>query len=174
MIEEENMRKEDIAKAIRDMISLTMQDSGRPTEDISHFMKVWGFARTIGISEHLDEHTQYILELAAVVHDIACPLCRRKYGNTCGIYQEREGIPMAKEFYSGYGLDETDLERICFLVGHHHTYRNVNGLDWQILLEADFLVNAGESEKYRRNVQKFRENVFQTETGIQLLAEMYL
>lgn len=45
-------------------------------------------ARTIGTLENLDRHSQEILELAAVVHDIACPLYREKYGNTDGKNQE--------------------------------------------------------------------------------------
>lgn len=54
--------------------------------DIAHFLKVWAFARTIGEGEHLCEKDQFILETAAIVHDIACPLCRTKYGNTDGKY----------------------------------------------------------------------------------------
>lgn len=53
--------------------------------DIEHFLKVWAYAKTIGEQESVDENTQGILELAAVVHDISCPLCREKYGNTRGI-----------------------------------------------------------------------------------------
>ena len=44
--------------------------------DINHFLKVWSMAKTIGELEGLDGHTQEVLELTAVVHDIACPLCR--------------------------------------------------------------------------------------------------
>lgn len=65
------------------------------------------------------------------------------------------------------------LERICYLVAHHHTFTDVKGMDYQILLEADFLVNAGEQEKYRKAVSEFRENVFKTETGIGLLEAIY-
>ena len=57
--------------------------------DINHFLKVWAFAKTIGKLEGLDSHTQTVLELTALVHDIACPLCREKYGNTDGKNQER-------------------------------------------------------------------------------------
>lgn len=46
--------------------------------DIDHFLKVWAMAKTIGEIEKLDRHTQEILELAAVVHDIAYLLCREK------------------------------------------------------------------------------------------------
>ena len=44
--------------------------------DINHFLKVWSYARNIGQMEGLDDHTQEVLELTAVVHDISCPLCR--------------------------------------------------------------------------------------------------
>lgn len=46
--------------------------------DIDHFMKVWAYAKTIGELENIDDETQYILEIAALTHDIACPLCREK------------------------------------------------------------------------------------------------
>lgn len=44
--------------------------------DIDHLVRVWTFAKTIGELEHIDAETQYILEVAAITHDIACPLCR--------------------------------------------------------------------------------------------------
>lgn len=46
--------------------------------DIDHFIKVWSYAKTIGELEGLDAHTQEVLELAAVIHDIACPLLPRE------------------------------------------------------------------------------------------------
>ena len=109
--------------------------------DIDHFLKVWAMAKTIGELEGLDSHTQEILELAAVVHDIACPLCREKYGNTNGKHQELESPPLVEEFFDGLPVSRPDMERISWLVAHHHTYTNVDGLDHQILLEADFLGN---------------------------------
>ena len=47
--------------------------------DIYHFLKVWAFAKNIGEAEGLDPKTQETLEMAAVVHDIACPGKIRKY-----------------------------------------------------------------------------------------------
>ena len=46
--------------------------------DVEHFLKVLSYAGMIGKLEGLDEKTQDILEMAAIVHDIACPLCREK------------------------------------------------------------------------------------------------
>ena len=66
--------------------------------DINHFLKVWAMAKTIGELEGLDGHTQEVLELTAVVHDIACPLCREKYGNADGKHQELESPPLVEAF----------------------------------------------------------------------------
>ena len=51
--------------------------------DIYHFLKVWAFAKNIGEAEGLDPKTQETLEMAAVVHDIACPLCREWITRSC-------------------------------------------------------------------------------------------
>lgn len=159
-----------VSDAITKMIAISEGNQ----HDICHFMKVWGFARTIGEAEGLEERTRMILELAAVVHDIACPSLREQYGNAPGHLQEIEGPPLVREFYKDAGMDEEMLDRICYLIAKHHTYTNVDGLDYQILLEADFLVNAGEHENDRKAVPKFHDRVFRTRTGIALLEDMYL
>ena len=43
--------------------------------DVAHFLKVHQYARIIGKLEHLEKREQEILEVAAIVHDIACPMC---------------------------------------------------------------------------------------------------
>lgn len=141
--------------------------------DIEHFMKVWGYAKAIGELEHLDPHAQRTLELAAIAHDIACPLCREKYGSTAGPYQQTEGVPLTRDFYADFGLPAEQLERICYLVGHHHTFENIEGADYQILVEADFIVNASESGMSKQAIAAFCQNVFRTDTGKSLLASIY-
>ena len=142
--------------------------------DINHFLKVTAFARTIGLQEQLDERTQLTLELTAIVHDIACPLCREKYGRASGDLQEQESEALLRPFLAEFNLDEEMRERVIHLVTHHHTYTGVDGMDWQILLEADFLVNACEGNMTREAIESFRANVFRTPTGITLLNTMYL
>ena len=142
--------------------------------DIDHFLKVWAFAQTIGEQEGLDDQTQLTLELAAVVHDIACPLCRQKYGNANGKYQEMESPPLVEGFFAGMPVERDMAERISWLVAHHHTYTHVDGLDYQILLEADFLVNADEGGLARAAIENMRQSVFRTGAGVRLLDSIYL
>ena len=162
-----------VSQAMNKMIAFYNENSDRNLHDINHCMKVWGFAKLIGEEENLDERTQLTLELAAIVHDIACPLCREKYGNTNGNHQESEGGILAKEFFDEFSIPDEMKERIVYLVAHHHTYANVVGDDYQILLEADFLVNADESDRYKTAVDSFRKKVFKTETGLGILNGMY-
>lgn len=159
-----------VASAIEKMIVFYQGN----LHDINHFLKVWAFAKTIGEQEGLDDQTQLTLELAAVVHDIACPLCRQKYGSTNGKYQELESPPLIEQFFAGLPVERQRVERISWLAAHHHTYTNVEGLDYQILLEADFLVNADENGVSRPAIESMRQSVFRTAAGIRLLDGMYL
>ncbi len=142
--------------------------------DIAHFLKVWAMAKTIGELEGLDGHTQEVLELAAVVHDIACPLCREKYGDTNGKHQELESPPLVEAFFADLSVSRADVDRISWLAAHHHTDTNVDGPDHRILLEADFLVNANEGACARPAIETMRERVFRTPSAIRLLDTIYL
>ena len=142
--------------------------------DVAHFMKVWGFARTIGQLEGLDQQTQQTLEYTAVVHDIACPLCREKYGSASGKHQELESPPLVEAFFAELPVARPDVERISWLAAHHHTYTEIGGIDHQILLEADYLVNADEHGYSRPAIQTFRQRIFRTAAGLRLLDSIYL
>ena len=71
------------------------------------------------------------------------------------------------------GFKEDDIERICFLIAHHHTYTDVDGIDYRILLEADFLVNAFEDNASIESIQHAKESFFETETGKHILDTMF-
>ena len=159
---------------VNDMICKMIAQADGNKHDIAHFLKVYTYARLIGEKEQLDARTQETLEITAVIHDIACPLCREKYGNTSGKHQEEESAPLVAEFFKDVPAGELDVERITWLVTHHHTYTNVEGMDYQILLEADFLVNAGESEYSKQAIENFCRKVFRTEAGTHLLKSMFL
>ena len=122
------------------ILKMISYDHGSP-ERIQHFLKVHSFAKTIAVLEHLDEKTLFITEAAAIVHDIGIRLCLEKYGDGNGKLQEKEGPALAEQMLSELGFEKDVIERVSFLVGHHHTYTGIDGLDYQILVEADFLVN---------------------------------
>lgn len=158
-----------ISSLIDEMISY---DKGDPRR-IQHFMKVHDFARTIGQLEGLDDDTLYILESAAVVHDIGIHVCEEKYGSCEGKLQEKEGPALAKEMLERLGYEQEVIDRVCYLVGHHHTYTNIDGVDYQILVEADFLVNLYEDAVSLDAVHKAYQNIFKTESGRKVCRNMF-
>lgn len=158
------------AKLIQAMVEYDKGDVPR----IQHFMKVHDFAVTIAQLENVDEDTLFILETAAILHDIGIHVSEQKYGNCNGKHQEEEGPAEAiKLLQQVGGYTEQQIERVCFLIAHHHTYKDVEGIDWQILLEADFLVNAYEDHIALDGIKTFEANVFKTTTGKHLLEEMF-
>ena len=140
---------------------------------IQHFIKVHSFAELIGRMEGLDSRTLEILRTAAVLHDIGIHAAEEKYGNCSGKYQEIEGPAPAREILSRLTTDEELIDRVCFLIAHHHTYSGVNGSDWQILLEADFIVNAYEDALKADAIRHFRNNIFKTKSGLSLLNKIF-
>jgi uncharacterized protein len=161
-------------KLVSDIMKSMIAQADGNLHDIAHFMKVYTFARMIGVQEGLSDADQETLEITAILHDIACPLCREKYGNTSGKLQEKESAPLVEAFLKDFKLPDGMPERIVYLVSHHHTYTDVDGIDYQITLEADFLVNADESKMSTDAVQTARERIFKTATGTALLESMYL
>ena len=141
--------------------------------DIDHLIRVWTYSKTIGELEGLDAQTQFVLEVAAITHDIACPLCREKYGNTNGKLQEQEGEVMVRDFLADSGMSEDQIKRVAFLVGHHHTFTDIEGIDYQILVEADYIANATEIGHSQQNVKNFMQKVMKTESGKRILKSIF-
>ena len=141
---------------------------------IQHTTKVHAYARLIGLGEGLDEDTQFILESAALVHDIGIRASEKKYGHQNGKLQEQEGPGVARELLTRLGgYNEAQLERICWLVGHHHTYHVCEDMDYQILIEADFLVNLFEDNESPKAIEAVRRNIFKTKSGLKMFDDMY-
>lgn len=158
---------------VSEVATKMIQYSQGNLQDINHFLKVYAYAKIIGECEQLDRETQTLLEVATILHDIACPLCRKKYGNDAGPLQEAEGPALAKEFLNNCGYPDEFVERVAFLIGHHHTLKDIQGMDYQILIEADYLVNADENKYSEANICTMMDRVFKTRTGISLLKSIY-
>ena len=159
--------------AVSEIMAWMIAWPGNTRHDIEHLVKVWAYARTLGQLEGLDDHALYVLEVAAIVHDIACPALRERTGSCPGKLQEAEGPALAAVFLKDAGMAKADVDRVCYLVAHHHTFTGVDGADWQILLEADYLVNAGESGYSEDNIRHFADSLCKTHAGRELFHSIY-
>lgn len=158
-----------VSKIMEEMIIYFDGDVRR----INHALKVYGFSKTIGELERLHEEDQVILELSSILHDIGIKNSEIKYNSAAGNYQELEGPPVAKDLLTKYSLEADIVDRVCFLIGNHHSYNKIDKIDFQILVEADFLVNIFEDEIKGEQIKIVKEKYFKTEAGKRLIESMY-
>ena len=159
-------------KRIRELF-IKMIEMDRDPDLIQHFTKVHSYCRLIASCEGMDGHASEVLEAAALVHDIAIPLCNEKYGAHPGYLQEKEGPALARALLTDLDFTEEEIHRVCTLVGEHHTCDPVDGLDHQILLEADFIVNSFENGLPKDACLQTYEKVFKTPTGKKIYSTMF-
>lgn len=140
-----------------------------------HFIKVASLAKHLAEGESADKELIELVEAAGLVHDCGIKIGEAKYGagHCTGKIQEQEGPAVARELLKEAGYEEAKVERICYLVGHHHTYSNIDGLDYQILVEADFLVNFYEDGVPKENIAKTVQKIFRTSSGLNLAKLMF-
>lgn len=165
------LRRRDIV-----MFEMIEFDKGDPLR-IQHLIKTREIARLIAVGEKVPSDTKKIIEVAAILHNIGIHPSEEKYGDCTGKHQEQLGPIYARALLNKLAFFPDDfVERVCYLIAHHHTYNNIEGIDYQILVEADFIVNAYEDNLYSEKpdvIRNFRKNVFKTKTGIKLLENFF-
>lgn len=142
-------------------------DVGSPKR-IQHLLKVYMFAKLIGEAEGLDPDTMLILEHTAAVHDIGIRKAEEVYGSSAGKYQEELGPAEADRMLTELGLPRNVIDRACWLIARHHTYADIQGKDYQILVEADFLVNLYEKNEPVTVQKSIYQTIFKTGAGKRL------
>ena len=144
---------------------------GTDTRQVAHALKVFALAEAL--SGGLEAEKRQTLLVAAILHDIGIPNAERKYHSSAGPYQEREGPPVARRILREEGMPAAMTERVCFLIGHHHSYGKIDNSDFQILVEADFLVNMDEDRMPPDAIRSIREKYFKTRAGQAALDSLY-
>ncbi|MHB0935082.1 MAG: HD domain-containing protein [Armatimonadota bacterium] len=118
---------------------------------ITHTRQVLDYAEELMAGEGVDDpREREVITLAVILHDVGIPAAIRVHGSAAGPYQEAEGEAISREILTRLGYDPAGIERVCYLVGHHHTREALDGRDFQLLWEADFLVNAREMDRAQR------------------------
>lgn len=155
------------------MLAMVRYDRG-DVPRVQHFVKVHDFARTIALMEGMADEERFVLEAAAILHDVGIHAAEARYGNCGGKHQEELGPDEARKVLAEVGgFTDGETARICWLIAHHHTYTGVTSADHRILLEADFLVNSFEDRLPTKAIATFRDRVFRTPSALALLADMW-
>ncbi len=154
---------------IAEMIEIFGNDKKR----IDHAVKVYGYASAISELESLDPETGEIIAITAILHDIGIKECERKFNTSAWKCQETEGPPMARDILRKLQVSEDIIERVCFIIGHHHSFEYIDGMDFQVLIEADFIVNATEKDLDKNTAMDFVDRYFKTASGKKIIETMY-
>jgi hypothetical protein len=144
---------------------------GSDLRRINHSLKVYAFAKTL--SGGIDPNERETLLLAAILHDIGIRNAELKYSSSTGEYQEVEGPPVAREMLEAEGVDPNKIDRICYLIGNHHSYSKIEGNDFQLLIESDFLVNFYEDHLPSNAVRSIKQKYFKSPAGLRTVMDMY-
>ena len=167
-------RREEAKDLLRERISLEMKKYfGTDFKRVNHALKVARYAEQILKIE--GGHPLVVLG-AAYLHDIGIHEAERKHGSPSGHYQEIEGPPIARTILEGLTVQREIVDEVCDMIGHHHSPREEESLNFQILYEADWLVNLEEEgiSKDREKLEKVIAKVFKTATGKDLAQKVYL
>ena len=140
---------------------------------INHALKVYSFAQIISENENCNNELHQIITISAILHDIGIHNAEQKYNSAAGNFQELEGPIVAKEILKDTSLPQNMLDRILFLIGHHHSYNKIDDIDFQILVEADFIVNIEEDKMQKNTIDSIVRKIFKTKSGINLITTLY-
>lgn len=146
---------------------------GDDIKRIGHAFKVSGFAQAILAGEGISGETEFTTNLTALLHDIGIREAEQKYHSAAAHFQEMEGPAVARTIMNECGIPGAVAERVCYIVGHHHTYTKIDGPDFQILVEADFLVNIQEGDIPLEAAPTVIKKYFRTGTGRELAFSLF-
>ena len=139
---------------------------GDDRKRIQHAESVAGYAEHIGREEHCD---MAVVMAAAYLHDIGIHNAERHYQSTAARYQEELGPPIAREILQVIGTDRRIIDEVCDIIGHHHTPRDEETLNYKVIYDADLIVNLEEKLKETpsssEHLEKIIEKSFLTKTG---------
>ena len=69
---------------------------------------------------------------------------------------------MVRAFLSDCGMCTGQIDRVAYLVGHHHTLSGIDGIDYQILIEKEA---TAQKEEPKKDVPKDRDYFNSIESG---------
>ncbi len=146
---------------------------GADADRIEHTRRVLDFARRILAQEKGDRD---VVEAAAMLHDIGIPEALRRHGSSAGPYQEKEGVPIAREILERLGAPAELTEHVCGIVGSHHSLGEVETPEFAVIWDADGLVNFPREHDSpdREGRAKRITSIFQTARGRELAREIFL
>ncbi|MDF2841522.1 MAG: hypothetical protein K0Q99_2294 [Clostridia bacterium] len=141
---------------------------------IDHTLKVLSNAENIMDGEGIGGDERELIVIVAILHDIGAVEALHKYGSIDGVYQEKEGPAIARAILHKLAYANDKIDRICYIIGNHHTPSKIDGLDFQIQWEADLIENllGKEIKQDKEKLVDIIDKNFKTNTGRAMISRL--
>jgi hypothetical protein len=124
-----------------------------------------------------EECNPTVVEITAFLHDIGIKEAERKHNSAAPVHQHREGPPVARAILSELGAPHPLVDEVCDIIGHHHTPRAAESMNFKVLYDADLIANLEEKQKETptpaEHLDKIIEHSFLTGSGAALAAKIF-
>lgn len=152
----------------KDRVALAMRNYfGTDGRQIQHALDVALYAEAIG--KEVKDGDMMVIMAAAYLHDIGIKNAEKKYSSFSAKYQHIEGPPVAKEILYHCKAPQDLIEEVCAIIGHHHAPRNQETVNFQVLYDADLIVNMIKRYQEKPHTRDQLDNIlassFLTEAG---------
>ena len=95
-----------------------------------------------------------VVMACAYLHDIGNREAERKFSSSAARYQHSEGPPVARELLTALKARPEMIDEVCDIIGHHHTPREQETVNFKALYDADLIVNMAEQYQEKPPTQE--------------------
>jgi HD superfamily phosphodiesterase len=111
---------------------------------ITHALEVLKHAEKI--MDNAEDCDYEVLVASALLHDIGIKQSEEELGYNNGKTQEEYGPPVAEKLLKGINFSPEKTEKVCRIIGNHHSPSRYDYVELKILKEADRIVNRIEGD----------------------------
>jgi HD superfamily phosphodiesterase len=109
---------------------------------ITHALEVLKLAENIMVN--FNDCDDEIVVAVALLHDVGIKKSEEILGYNNGKTQEKYGPPIAKTLLESINFPSAKIEKVCEIIGNHHSPSQYDYVELEILKKADRIVNKSE------------------------------
>lgn len=117
---------------------------GNDFRRITHALEVLKYAENI--MENAENCDYEVLIASALLHDIGIKKSEELFGYNNGKTQEEYGPPIAADLLKSIDFPVEKIQKVCEIIGNHHSPSHYDYVELKILKEADRIVNKMEGD----------------------------
>lgn len=112
---------------------------GEDDRRIEHALNVLKHAEKI--AENMSGWDYDILVAVSLLHDVGIKPSEKELGYNNGHTQEKYGPPVAKRLLEDVCFPAEKIQKVCEIIGNHHSPSRFDYIELEILKQADRMVN---------------------------------